>query len=104
MAREGEDGGELCARGEREVISWLMPDLPFLEKSVSDLRVQVGVGPGEVEAVRGVALGSEFCGGIRKFIANDAYVTGCPPYLDCRARKEQGGCGFADVVEEGGLV
>ena len=68
MAREGEDGGELCARGEREVISWLMPDLPFLEKSVSDLRAQVGVGPGEVEAVRGVALGSEFCGGIRKLV------------------------------------
>ena len=104
MAREGEDGGELCARGGREVVSWLMPDLPFLEKPVADLRAQVGVGLGKVEAVRGVALGSEFCSGIRKLIAYDAYVTGCSLYLDRRARKEQGGCGFADVVEEGGLV
>ena len=60
MAREGEDGGELCARGEREVISWLMPDLPFLEKSVADLRAQVGVGPGEVEAVRGLPSAASF--------------------------------------------
>ena len=48
MTREGEDGRELCSRGEREVISWLMPDLPFLEKSVTNLGTQVGVGPGEV--------------------------------------------------------
>ena len=48
------------------------------------------------------ALGSELCGGIYKLIASDACVTGCPPYF--RARKEQGGSGFADVMEEGGLV
>ena len=50
------------------------------------------------------ALGSELCGSICKLIASDACVTGYPPYLDRRARKEQGRSGFADVAEEKGLV
>ena len=54
-----------------------------MEEPVTDLRAQVGVGPGEDEAVGRVALGSEFCGGISKLIATDARGAGCPPYLDC---------------------
>ena len=64
MARESEDGGELYRGGEWEVVSWLVSDLPLLEKSATDLRAQVGVGPREKEAIVGVALGSEFCSGI----------------------------------------
>ena len=64
MTRESEDGGELCGGGEWEYVSWLVPDLPLLEKSATDLRAQAGVGPREQEAVGGVALGSEFCSGI----------------------------------------
>ena len=48
MAREGEDGGELCGGGEREVIPWFVPDLPLLEELAADLRAEVRVGPGEV--------------------------------------------------------
>ena len=51
----------------------------------------------------GGALGSELSGGICNLTTSDACVTGCPPYLDRRARKEQGGGGFEDV-EERGLV
>ena len=69
-----------------------------------NLGAQVGIGPWESEVAGGVAFGSEFCGSISQLIASDACVTGCPPYLDCRARTEQGGSGFADVVEQGGLV
>ena len=83
VAREGEDGRELCGGGEREVISWFVPDLPLLEKSAVNLGAQVGVGPWESEVVGGVALGSEFCGNISQLIASDACVTGCLPYLDC---------------------
>ena len=54
-----------------------------MEKPVTDLGAQVGVGPGEDEAVGRVALSSEFCGSISKLIAADARVAGCPPYLDC---------------------
>ena len=52
----------------------------------------------------GGALGSELCGGIYNLTTSDACVTGCPPYLDRRAQKEQGESGFAGVVEERGLV
>ena len=83
MAREGEDGRELCGEGEREVISWFVPDLPLLEKSAADLGAQVGVGPRESEVVGRVAFGSEFCGSISWLVASDACVTGCPSYLDC---------------------
>ena len=44
MAREGE------------VASWLVPDLPLPEKPATNLRAQVGVGPGEIEAVRKVKV------------------------------------------------
>ena len=83
MARGGEDSRELCGGGEREVISWFVPDLPLLEKSAANLGAQVGIGPWESEVVGGVALGSEFCGSISQLIASNACVTGCPPYLDC---------------------
>ena len=43
VAREGEDGRELCGGGEREVISWFVPDLPLLEKSAANLGAQVRV-------------------------------------------------------------
>ena len=36
VAREGEDGGELCGGGEREVISRFVPDLPLLEESAAN--------------------------------------------------------------------
>ena len=81
-----------------------MPDLPLLEELATDryLCAQVGVRPWEV--VRGGALRGKFCSGICNFIARNAYVTGYLPYLDRQARKEQGGCGFVDVAEEGGSV
>ena len=69
--------------GEWEVVSWLVPDLPLLEKSATNLRAQVGVGPWEYEVVGRAALRSEFCGGVSELIAHDACMTGCPPYLDC---------------------
>ena len=69
--------------GGKGIILRLVPDLPFLEKLATDLGAQVEVGPGEDEAVRGVALGSKLCGGVCKFVANDACVIGHPPYLDC---------------------
>ena len=85
VAREGEDGRELCGGGEREVVSWFVPDLPLLEKPATDLRAQVGVGPWEISAVGRVILrvDSEFYNGISEPIAHDACMTGCPPYLDC---------------------
>ena len=61
---EGEDGRELCGGGEREVISWFVPDLPLLEKSAANLGAQAEVGPWGSEVVGRVALGSEFCGSI----------------------------------------
>ena len=64
MAREGEDGRELCGGGERKVVSWFVPDLPLLEKSAANLGAKVGVGPGEIEAIGRVAFGSQFCGSI----------------------------------------
>ena len=72
MAREGGDGGELCRGGEREVVSWFVPDMPPLEKTATDLRAQVGVGPWEHEVVGRVTIGSEFCGGVSELIAHDA--------------------------------
>ena len=36
VARKGEDGGELCGGGEREVISRFVPDLPLLEESAAN--------------------------------------------------------------------
>ena len=63
-----------------EVVSWFVP---ALEKSITNLRAQVGVGPWEHEAVGGAALGSEFCGGASELVAQNACMTGCPPYLDC---------------------
>ena len=56
-----------------------------------------------LEGARGVPR-QRACGGICKLTANDACVTGCPPYLDRRAQKEQGESGLAGVVEERGLV
>ena len=64
VAKEGEDSRDLCGGGEREVISWFVPDLPLLEKSAANLGVQVGVGPWESEVVGRVAFGSQFCGSI----------------------------------------
>ena len=55
MAREGEDGGELCGGGGGEIVSWFVPDLPLLEKPVTNLRAQVRV-PWEHEVVGRVAL------------------------------------------------
>ena len=37
VAREGEDGGELCGGGEREVIPWFVPDLLLPEEFAADL-------------------------------------------------------------------
>ena len=48
MAREGEDGGELCGGGEGEVISRYVPDLPLPKKLAADLRAKVRVGPGKI--------------------------------------------------------
>ena len=48
MAREGEDDRELCGGGEREVIPWFVPDLPFPEELATELRAEVRVGPGVV--------------------------------------------------------
>ena len=63
MAREGEDGRELCGGGEREVVSWFTPDLSLLEKSATILGAEVGVESGKIEAIGKVAL-SEFSRGI----------------------------------------
>ena len=65
MAREGEDGRELSGGGEREVVSWFVPDLPLLEKSAANLGAKVGVEPGEIEAIGRVVFGSKFRGGSR---------------------------------------
>ena len=81
-----------------------MPDLPLLEEPATNPRDHVEVGRWEHEVVGRVALGSEICGGVSEHVAHDACMTGCPPYLDCRAREGQGGCGLADVAEKGGLV
>ena len=64
MAGEGEDGGELCGGGEREVISRFVPDLPILEESAVNLGAQVEVGPWKSEVAGGVAFGSELCSSI----------------------------------------
>ena len=48
VAREGEDGRELCGGGEREVVPWFVPDLPLPEELATDLRAEVRVGPRKV--------------------------------------------------------
>ena len=82
MAREGEGGRELYGWGEGDAVSWFVPDPPFLEEPSMNLREYVGVGLWEVEAVGRVALGSQFCSGI-KFVAHDSCITVCPTNLDC---------------------
>ena len=52
----------------------------------------------------GGAFGRELCGGICQVIAGDARVAGCPPYLNFRAREEQGGRRFVDVMKQIGQV
>ena len=49
VTREGEDGGELPA-------SWFAPDLPLLEATTTNLGAQLGVRPGEIEAVGRVGV------------------------------------------------
>ena len=48
MAREGEDGRELCGGGERKVVPRFVPDLPLSEELATDLRAEMRVGPGVV--------------------------------------------------------
>ena len=73
-----------------EVVSWFVPDLPLLEKPATNLGAQVEARPGEIEAIRRVVLGSEFCGGTSKLASKDTRTTGHPPYLGCWARREEG--------------
>ena len=76
---------ESLVEGEKGKSSLGLCQIYHLEELATDryLCAQVGVRPWEI--VRGGALRGKFCSGTCKFIARDAYVTGYPPYLGCRA-------------------
>ena len=85
-------------------IFFTVADLSLLDNSATNLRAQLEVGPWEHDAVWSITLGCELCGSVSELVTNAACMTGFPLCLDCRARREQGGCGLADVAEEGGLL